>query len=174
MTIPAATKIAELQALVASIPKYLGNVPLVIENQTYSPAEVVSVVNTVLESAMNVSTTKGAAHDALVADRKVQQQYATFMKALHALIGAAFGNSHTTLSDFAMKPRKKRALLSNEARLAANAKAKATRVARGTKGKRQRAAITGSVTGVTITPIVAGGAPATEGDTGGSGGGTPT
>jgi hypothetical protein len=38
--------------------------------------------------------------------------------------------------------------------VAAVAKRAATRVARGTKGSRQKAAIHGDVTGVTVTPVV--------------------
>jgi hypothetical protein len=47
--------------------------------------------------------------------------------------------------------------LSPEKRLAAAAKAKATRIARGTVGKKQRSTIHGDVTGVLVTPITTSG-----------------
>jgi hypothetical protein len=50
--------------------------------------------------------------------------------------------------------------LGTEKRATATAKARATRLARGTKGKKQKLAIRGDVTGVTVTPIVASPSPA--------------
>ena len=165
MTIAASTKLAELTALAAATPKYFQNVPMLIATETYSNAEVMAVVNVVLASAQSVATTKGAAHDALVADQIVQKKYAQFIKELKQVIGVAFSTSATTLSEFGMKPRKPRTPLTNEERAVADAKGRATRAARGTKGKRQKAAIKGTVTGVTIAPILAPGASAPEAPT---------
>jgi hypothetical protein len=65
-----------------------------------------------------------------------------------------FSNAPATLQGFGLSPRKPPTPLSAAARVAANEKAKATREARGTKGSVQKAAITGNVSGVTITPVL--------------------
>ncbi len=73
---------------------------------------------------------------------------------IREVIGLAYATSPTPLQTLGITPRKKPAPLSVEALAAAKAKAKATRAARGTTSKKQKALITGNVTGVNITPVV--------------------
>ena len=65
----------------------------------------------------------------------------------------AYGNDAAALADFGLPVRKK-GVLTPAQRIAATAKAKATRAARHTMGPKQKATVTGNVTGVTITPVV--------------------
>jgi hypothetical protein len=67
-------------------------------------------------------------------------------------IATMFSNNTTTLAAFNLTPKKPRQPLSVEARAAATAKARATRIARGTESKK-KAEVSGNVTGVTITPV---------------------
>jgi hypothetical protein len=78
------------------------------------------------------------------------------LKLVRDQVRLMYKDNHTGLGDFGVKPYRDRAPLTNDVLLVRAEKAKATRVKRGTKGKRQKAAIRGDVTGVVIEPIVAG------------------
>ena len=67
----------------------------------------------------------------------------------------SFANQPTVLAGLGLAPRKPRTPLTAEQLAARVAKAKATREARGTKGSKQKAAIVGNVTGVSISPLTA-------------------
>jgi hypothetical protein len=68
---------------------------------------------------------------------------------------ATFGDSTTKLGEFGLQPLKASTPLTAEKRLASTAKARATRIARGTMSKKQKLTIRGDVTGVIVTPITA-------------------
>jgi hypothetical protein len=71
-----------------------------------------------------------------------------------------FGHESPTLTQFGITEKKKAAPLTAEQLVARSAKSAATRSARGTKGSRQRQAITGTVPG-NSSPVTA---PATQGN----------
>jgi hypothetical protein len=73
--------------------------------------------------------------------------------ALRRNLLATFGNATDTLALFGLEPRKVPAPRTGPEIAAAAAKAEATRKARGTTSKKQKLAVTGNVTGVTVTPI---------------------
>ena len=74
---------------------------------------------------------------------------------LKGIVGAKFGKGSPQLVSFGFQPLKA-TVKSTGSKAAAVAKAEATRKARGTKGSAQKQDITGNVTGVVITPMVAG------------------
>jgi hypothetical protein len=78
------------------------------------------------------------------------------MKALVQMVQAAFGTQVDVLADFGLDPKKAPAPLTTEQQAAALAKRTATREARGTKGTKAKQGIKGAVTGVVMTPVVAG------------------
>jgi hypothetical protein len=147
-----AITIAEFQALLTAVPKYFPNFGFLLGSQTYTTAQIMTAVTAVTTSATTAAAAKAASHDAVLADEKVQAQYAPVIKELRQYIGVAYSNSSSILAEFGLTPPKVRAPLSATARAAAEAKAAATRLARGTAGKKQKALITGNVSGVTITP----------------------
>jgi hypothetical protein len=77
------------------------------------------------------------------------------MDAFVSFVKAAFGTQPDVLADFGLHP-KARAQLTVEKKTAAAVKRKATRAARHTMGSKQRKRVKGDVTGVTVTPVVAG------------------
>lgn len=83
-----------------------------------------------------------------------------FMSAYVAFVRATFGNQPDVLADFGIPPKKARTPMTTEQKAASKAKAEATREARGTKGPKAKLAITGNVTGVTVTPVTAPAVPA--------------
>jgi hypothetical protein len=74
-------------------------------------------------------------------------------KACRGFVLAAYGSSPQELADFGVPPRKQPAPRTSAQNAAAAAKAKATRIARGTKSRKQKLAIKGDVTGVEIAPV---------------------
>jgi hypothetical protein len=143
--------LSEYQALQTSIPKFLPNFGFLIASQTLTTAQIMTMINVVVNSATVVANAVSAVKTARIADAAVQSQYAETIRELREIIGVAFSNVPATLTQFAIAPKKVRAPLTAAAKVAANAKAAATRIARGTESKKKKAAISGGVTGVTIT-----------------------
>jgi hypothetical protein len=123
-----------------------------------SNAQVVAAVEQLLASSQLAQSTRTAFLAAVASDRTLQEANLQFRDDLKQTLRAMYSAQPTILAEFGLTVRK-RAVLTPEELVARTAKADATRVARGTKGKRQLAAIHGNVTGVTITPIVDGAAP---------------
>ena len=88
-------------------------------------------------------------------DPAVKANVGPTMSALVSIIVAMFAGDTSKLGDFGVKAPRARTPLTTEQKAAAVAKRKATRTARGTKGPKAKAEITGNVTGVEITPITA-------------------
>jgi len=105
------------------------------------------------------------------AERAMEQMVAPVRVGLTSILQGKFGKSGTPLLKFGITPLKA-PVKTTAVKTAAVAKAKATRVARGTKGSKQKKDIVGNVTGVVITPVTAGPAvPVTTGNAAGPSGG---
>jgi hypothetical protein len=145
--------VAEYQALVSGIPKYCPKAIFSFASQTYTAAQAVKIIATVLSAVSATANAKTALTDARQAEATTVAQNAPLVSFIRSNIAAQFNNNTTTLAAFDIQPKKPRQPLSPAARLAASAKAKATRAARGTGSKKQKATISGNVTGVSVTPI---------------------
>jgi hypothetical protein len=154
MTTSIQDKTTEYQQLVAGIQKNAPNLILTIGSQSYTSPQIVTVLQSLVSSSTTVATAKSAWHDAVLANQKVEKQCAPLVSELRQMIELMFSNSESTLAEFGLTPRRARKPMTTEQRAARAAKAKATREARGTTGKAQKAKLTGNVTGVTITPVV--------------------
>jgi hypothetical protein len=89
------------------------------------------------------------------AEHAAAQQVRPYRVAIKAVLVGKYGKSSTKLLAYGFKPAKV-PVKSTTAKSTAVAKSKATRQARGTKGKVQKQQIVGNVTGVVITPVTAG------------------
>jgi hypothetical protein len=150
-----ALTISQDRALVAGIPLYCPNAIFTVAGQTFTAPQAVTFINTVLAAVTATATAKGAWKDAILAEQKLVAADGTTVKEIRNNIATMFSNAMNTLSAFEIAPRKVPTPLTADQRAAATAKAKATRLARGTASKKAKAAITGNVTGVTITPVTA-------------------
>jgi len=74
-------------------------------------------------------------------------------RAFQSFVHVTFNNAPQQLADFGMQPPKVRTPLTVEQKAAAAAKMRATRSARGTTSRKQKLAVKGDVTSVTITPV---------------------
>ena len=147
--------LSQYRALVSGIPLYCPNAIFTVAGQTFTATQAVTFLETVLNAVAATTTTKGAWKDAMQAEAKLLAQDGATVKAIRDDIATMFSNALNTLNAFEIAPRKVPAPLTAAKRAAATAKARATRIARGTTSKKQKAAVTGNVTGVTITPTTA-------------------
>jgi hypothetical protein len=83
------------------------------------------------------------------------------MSAIVQAVRTAFADQADVLADFGLPPKKVPTPLTVEQKAAAAAKREATRAARGTTSAKAKKGIKGAVTGIVMTPIVAG-APAVQ------------
>jgi hypothetical protein len=138
-------QIDALQKLIDGLTKHAQAIPqLVIGGTTMTTNDVIAKLQARETQAKTVSTSRATWQSAVAADQTAAAQTKTFLSGLRQTILAAFAGQVDTLADFGLTGRKP-AVVSPETRVVAAQKAKATREARHTMGKVQKAAITGVV-----------------------------
>jgi hypothetical protein len=150
-----AAALAHVQALIAGTTKYFPNGSFTIGGTVYTAASLIQVLQDLANAMTARNAAQSGAKDALAAEHAAQTQVGPILLAYKRLVLAAFANANQTLAGFGLAPPKARTPLTTEQRVARVAKAKATRTARGTTSKKQKLAIKGHVTGVTVTPVIA-------------------
>ncbi|HEY6462011.1 MAG TPA: hypothetical protein VIY73_17715 [Polyangiaceae bacterium] len=150
------TDAALAEQLIAGTKKHFTTAsPLAFASASFTPAQIETSLQTLATLRNDVDDARTALEAKLAAEKDQAAALVAFMRAFVQFVQATFAKSPDILADFGLKPRKARAPLTVEQQAAAAAKRKATRAARGTKGAKQKAGITGAVTGVTITPVTA-------------------
>ena len=150
-----AAALAHVQALIAGTTKHFPNGSFTIGGTVYTAASLIQVFQGLASAMTARNAAEAGAKDALAAEHAAQTQVGPILLAYKRLVHAAFANATQTLADFGLAPPKTRTPLTTEQRAARAAKAKATRTARGTTSKKQKLAVKGNVTGVTVTPVTA-------------------
>jgi len=150
-----AAALAHVQALITGLQKHLSGQSFTIGNVAFTTASLVLLLQSLADAIAGVITAQASARDALVKLEAVKANVGPTMSALVRIIVAMFAGDTSKLGDFGVTAPRARTPLTTEQKAAAAAKAKATRSARGTKGPKAKAEITGNVTGVEITPITA-------------------
>jgi hypothetical protein len=148
-----ASTLARVQALIAGTQKQFPKGQLSFGGTTYTPAAIVKLLTQLLNAITSLNAAQASAKKSLLAKQGVAAQVGPFITAYQRFVLSTFGNDPETLADFGLEPPKAPKPLSGEDRVAATAKADATRKARGTTGKKEKLAIQGNVTGVTVTPV---------------------
>jgi hypothetical protein len=148
-----ATALTRVQAIIAGTQKHFPASTFTLGNTAYTTATLIQA----LQSLENALAALAAAHvsvkDAGTALRDIQAKVGPLMRDYRRFVLAAFSTAAQELADFGLPPPKARKPLSSEKRAAATAKLRGTRKARGTTSKKQKLAVKGDVTGVTVTPI---------------------
>ena len=124
-------------------------------NTTYTSASLIQVFQDLVSAMQARNVAETSAKDALTAEQAAQAQTVPILRAYERLVLAAFANASQTLADFGLTPPKARTPLTAQQLAARAAKARATRVARGTTSKKKKLAVKGDVTGVVVTPVTA-------------------
>jgi hypothetical protein len=120
----------------------------VIAGKKYAVAEVIAVLQARYDATHAVITTKATWQAAVKTDHEGRASGQVFLTGVRQTLLTAFAGAVNNLADFGLVGRKPRSV-SPEAQVATSAKAKATRVARHTMGKNQKALIHGSVPATT-------------------------
>ena len=140
--------------VVVGIQKHLLNVPsLPVAGSTYTPADLVKLVQSRIDSAGVVAAANANWHSTVTANAALGAKLTPILRGLRQYVLNAFGETSPVLADFGFAAPKT-ATKTPEQKAIAAAKAKATREARGTKGKVQKKAVKGAVTAtLVVTPL---------------------
>jgi hypothetical protein len=169
MTTPAQTRISKLQQLIAGLPKVAPAMVIPYGTQNYDATQLAAVMQALVDAATAVASARADLKAAIQAQRDLQAQSGAMVSHVKQVLRMLLSGAEPALVTLGLTPLKTPRALTAEAKVARAAKARATREARGTKSKKQKAAIHGSVIGVTITPVLATG---TSGEGTGSGSGS--
>jgi hypothetical protein len=134
---------------------------------TFTVEELIAPITALLALVSNVTTTGAAYHQAVEQANAASKSALALRAQVKAVLEARLGKSTAALTVYGFTPAKV-AVRTAKSKMTAVVKSEATRVARGTKGSVEKLAITGNVTGIGITPIVASATPPT-----GAAGSTP-
>ena len=147
--------LAQLQALISGLQKQLPNGSFTLSSTAYTTANLVQASQGQIAALTAVIAAHAGLKVALASWKAEQAQTGPTLSALKRTLQTMYANAPDTLALFGLQPVKARAPRTGAQIAAAAAKAEATRKARGTTSKKQKLAVTGNVTGVSITPIIA-------------------
>jgi hypothetical protein len=147
-----AEALAQVQALIAGIQKHFPNGNFTLGNTAFTTASLVQLLQSLADAMTALNTAQKSAKDALTTKVGTETKVEPVLQALRKFVLAAFSNAAQTLADFGIQAPKAPTPLTVEQKVAAAAKARATRTVRGTTSTKKKLAISGNVTGVTITP----------------------
>jgi hypothetical protein len=131
--------------VIVGIQKHLLGVPsLPLAGATYAPADLVKLVQSRIDSAGVVAAANASWHSTVAAQKALGAKLTPLLRSLRQYVLNSFGETSPVLADFGFSAPKT-ATKTPEQKVAAAAKAKATREARGTLGKKQKAKVKGTV-----------------------------
>ena len=138
----------QLQKILTGIAKYLASVnPITLGKTAYAPVDLEKLIQAQLDLMSATAKAKSAYEAAVALERQGRTKLSPVLRLLKNFVLSLVGDSQDSsneLGDFGFTPRKRRVLTVAE-KSAAEAKSKATREARGTKGPRQKAEVKGTV-----------------------------
>ena len=146
--------LAELQSLSTGIPLNCTGMTFLLAGTTYSATQALAIVSSFLTAESAVQQAKAAYKQTLTARDTVTASSGAIVRELREILVLNFSNSPPIMASLGVSLRKLPKPLSAAALAVRDAKAKATRLARGTESKKQKATVAGNVTGVSITPMV--------------------
>jgi hypothetical protein len=130
--------------IVDGIQKHLQGVSsLAIAGSTYSPADLVKLIESRASQVAVVTAANATWHAAVVAERELNTKLTTVIQGLRQYVFNAFGTASTVPADFGFTATVRKPLTPEE-KVAKAAKAKATRAARHTMGSVQKKKVTGT------------------------------
>jgi hypothetical protein len=138
--------------LKAGADKHFTSGSIMLVGTAFTQAEITAKLQQVVDLRAEVNMSKAQTKAKVASEESTMPALRTFMSALVSYVKGAYRGSPDTLADFGIAP-KQRTLPTIEAKAGAVAKGKATRAARHTMGPRQKQAVKGDVTGVTLTPV---------------------
>jgi len=141
-----AAALASLSSIIAGTQKHTPNGSLTFGNVTYAATTLVQTLQGLLDAMAAHDAAVAKAKDLLLALRDSNAKVGPVYRAYKRYLVATYGDATQTLADYGLKPHKATGPRTVEQKAAAKAQSLATREARGTKGKKQKAGIKGVVT----------------------------
>jgi hypothetical protein len=129
-----------------------------IGGKTYTVAQAIVLITSSMAASKEVEVERAAFEAALAAEKATRAQNRVFVSSLKQTLQAMYVGQVDKLAEYGLKGRKPR-VVPPKTQVAAAARAKATRELRGTKGKKQKAAIHAPAVEVTTSPATQGSAP---------------
>ena len=150
-----ADTLAQLQGLILGLQKQLPSGQFTLVSTVYTTPALVTALQGTVATLTALAAAHAALKVALAAWDAEEAKMGPVVLALRRTLQSMYANAPDTLLVFGLEPRKVPAPRTAAEKAASAAKAKATRIARGTTSKKQKLAVSGNVTGVTITPNTA-------------------
>jgi len=116
---------------------------VVIDGVVMSSTDIIAMLQARIAASQTATTARATWQAAVIDDEAEHARTRTATSGLRQAMMVAFGKQLDTLADFGLAPRKVRVQTPDQ-KMAATAKAKATRAARHTLGKVQKSRITGA------------------------------
>ncbi len=142
--------------IVTGIQKYLlslASIPLA--GTTFTGPDLITLIQSQATQAAKVAAAAAAWHGEVGTEQELGQKLRPVLKGLRQYVINTYGATSPVLADFGYTAAVRKPL-DPTAKVAAAAKAKATRAARHTMGSMQKQAVKGDVTGITVTTVTAG------------------
>jgi hypothetical protein len=131
------------EKMVAGIKKHFANGPaILVKGVQLAPSDIEKVLTAPIDKAAATTAAEGAFHKAVADERSATAAANALFRALRAIVLRAFDGDAQTLADFGLAPPTRHEPTAAE-KAAAVAARKATRLARGTRGPRQKKGIKG-------------------------------
>jgi hypothetical protein len=140
-----ASALASVRALIAGTQKHTPNGSLTFGNTSYAAASLVQLFQQLADAMTAHDAAQANTKDVLLALRVVVTKVRPVLRAYRTFLVATYGNATETLADYGLKPPKAPTPRTSEQKAKAAAKLRATRKARGTTSKKQKASIKGTV-----------------------------
>ena len=152
---PNTNKEADLATeLIAGTQKHFSAVPqLTFGEGTFTPAQVEAQLQALATLRSDVNAARTVMEAKLSVERAKAPALLVFLRDYASFVMGTFGKVPGTLADFGLTPRKAPKPLTAEQEAAKVAKARATRAARGTVGKKKILATKGDVAGLVMSPV---------------------
>jgi type I site-specific restriction endonuclease len=129
-----------------------------VGSNSVKTSDIVAALQARIAAANTAQSTRATWQAAVQANANERASTKTLVSAVRQALQVMFTGSIDTLADFGLKPRKARTAPTPEQKVAAAAKAKATRAARHTMGTKQKKSVKGTVTTI-VTPASSTAAP---------------
>jgi hypothetical protein len=140
---------------IAGMRKHFAGIPSIVLGGTpTTPADVIATFQGAIDAVDTARAAEKSFHDAVALQHAAIAKANALLKALKMLVDNQLGSSEAILGDFGFT-RPTRRVPKEEAKAAAVAKRAATRAARHTMGKRQKAKVTGAQPAPVTPPTTA-------------------
>jgi hypothetical protein len=142
------------QTFIEELPAILGTATVMVDGVAMNKDQIIAVMTKHLSSISALTTQRQPIREMVATQSGLRDQVLAIAQAVKASVAGTYGPVSTQMTKLGLAPAPRNAPTAATVALAAE-KRRATREERGTKGKRQKAAIHGTVSAAPATPPAA-------------------